>query len=181
MTEEDISIVQEDLARDLYEMATSHREEITRVMEEFDAHDIDTSVKLDGYERKRWQLTAELGAPRALVAQPPQTNDTDNNVNVTDTKHEQEEEPSPFNILQDDDDEQEADDNEDNPKPTSQEYDITVGSTVQGTVPRVCHVLAGRLPGVEWLESDECEKESESKLKSINKSQNVKVQSSNIM
>ena len=68
-------------------------------------------------------------------------------MNVTDTKHEQEEEPSPFNILQDDDDEQEADDNEDNPKPTSQEYDITVGSTVQGTVPRVCQVLAGWLQG----------------------------------
>ena len=71
MNEEAITTIQEDIACDLYDLATNPQAEITRLMEEFDAHDIDTSVKLDGYERKRWQLTAELGAPRALVAQPP--------------------------------------------------------------------------------------------------------------
>ena len=69
MTEEDISTVQEDLAQDLYEQASSHREEITRLMEEFDAHDIDTSVKLDKYERNQQQQIAELGSPS--VPQPP--------------------------------------------------------------------------------------------------------------
>ena len=51
MREEAISTIQDDLARDLYELAASHREEIPRLMEELDAHDIDTSVKLDNYER----------------------------------------------------------------------------------------------------------------------------------
>ena len=47
MSEEAMAVMQEDLAHDLYELETSHREEITRLMEEFDALDIDTSVKLD--------------------------------------------------------------------------------------------------------------------------------------
>ena len=51
--EEAIAKLHEDLTRDLYELFASHREEITRLMEEFDAHDIDTFVKLDGYERSR--------------------------------------------------------------------------------------------------------------------------------
>ena len=50
MSEEAIIVVQDDLAHDLNELAASHREEITRLMQEFEAHDIDTSVKLDAYE-----------------------------------------------------------------------------------------------------------------------------------
>ena len=41
---EAISTVQEDITRDLYDMAASHREEIIRLMHEFDKHEIDTSV-----------------------------------------------------------------------------------------------------------------------------------------
>ena len=52
MTDEAITPVQEDLARDLYELTAIHREEITHLMEEFDAHDIDMLVRLDGYERQ---------------------------------------------------------------------------------------------------------------------------------
>ena len=48
MSEEAIIVVQDDLAHDLKELAA--REEITRLMQEFEAHDIDTSVKLDAYE-----------------------------------------------------------------------------------------------------------------------------------
>ena len=48
MIEEAISTIQEDIAKDLYDMAASHREEITQLMQEFDKHEIDTSVQLDG-------------------------------------------------------------------------------------------------------------------------------------
>ena len=63
MSKEAITAIQEDLARDLYELASNHREEITCLIEEFDAHDIDTSVKLDKYERNWRQQTNELGYP----------------------------------------------------------------------------------------------------------------------
>ena len=36
MSEEAIAAIQADLAHDLYELAASHREEITRLIEEFD-------------------------------------------------------------------------------------------------------------------------------------------------
>ena len=52
MTEEAISMVQEDIAKDLYDMATCHREEVSRLMQEFDKHEIDASVQLDAYEAK---------------------------------------------------------------------------------------------------------------------------------
>ena len=44
MTKEAISTVQEEIARDLYEMAAANREEISQLMQEFDKHEIDTSV-----------------------------------------------------------------------------------------------------------------------------------------
>ena len=71
-------------------------------MEDFDAHDIDTSVKLDNYEHEQWQQTTELGEP---AKSPPQTDNTNGEEyktieNDTDTEHE--EEPSLFDILQDD-------------------------------------------------------------------------------
>ena len=47
MTNEAISIVQEDIAKDLYEMAAYHREEASRIMQEFDKHDVNTVVHLD--------------------------------------------------------------------------------------------------------------------------------------
>ena len=65
MAEEAISTVQGDLARDFYELAAS--EEITRLMHKFDAHDVNTSAKLDNYER--WKQRAQLGP--LTSSQPP--------------------------------------------------------------------------------------------------------------
>ena len=87
----------------MYELAVNHREQITRLMEEFDVHDIDTSVHFDGYERERRQQTTELGAS----TDQPQANHGERqgkDVNVTDTEHGTKVEPSLFNILRDDDD-----------------------------------------------------------------------------
>ena len=93
MSEEAIAAIQADLAHDLYELAASHREEITRLMEEFDAHDIDTSVKLDGYERDRRQQMAEVGAPPASQPPPPNNEDNEgNNVDNNDNDNNDEEE-----------------------------------------------------------------------------------------
>ena len=50
-----ITTVQEELARDLYEIATSHMEEITRLMEDYDDDQIATTIQLDAYERDRRQ------------------------------------------------------------------------------------------------------------------------------
>ena len=44
MSEEVISIVREDIAKDLYEMDACHREEVSRIMQEFDKHDVGTTV-----------------------------------------------------------------------------------------------------------------------------------------
>mgnify|MGYP006970529838 CR=1 FL=1 len=52
--------VLEDLARDLYELATTLREEIVWLMKEYDAQEINTEVCLDGYERERRLQSAEL-------------------------------------------------------------------------------------------------------------------------
>ena len=127
MSQEAITAIHANLAHDLYELAASHREEITRLMEEFDAHEIDTSVKLDGYERDRRQQTAELGPPPASQPQPPDNEDNEGNRgdadaddNDNDNKQEQGVEPSLYNILQDDKDEDD-DNNEDNTDPTEQE------------------------------------------------------------
>ena len=82
-------------------------------MKEVDAHDIDTSVKLDGYERDRRQQMAEVGAPPASQPPPPNNEDNEgNNVdnNDNDNNDEQEQEPEPSL----DDEEEEDDNNEDN-------------------------------------------------------------------
>ena len=57
MTEEAISTVQEDIAKDLYDMAVGHREEDSRIMQEFDKHDVNTTVQLDNLEVERWSQT----------------------------------------------------------------------------------------------------------------------------
>ena len=53
MNDDAITIIQEDLAHDMYNLAASHREEIIRLMEDYDAHEIDTPARLDAYERDR--------------------------------------------------------------------------------------------------------------------------------
>ena len=47
MDEASNNTIHEGLARDLYKLVATHREEITRLMEEYDAHEIDTIVQLD--------------------------------------------------------------------------------------------------------------------------------------
>ena len=49
-----MSIVQEEIARDLYDMAAAHREEISQLVQEFDKHEIDTSTQLHEYEHLSW-------------------------------------------------------------------------------------------------------------------------------
>ena len=121
MSEEAITVVQDDLSHDLNELAASHREEITRLMQEFEAHDIDTSLKLDSYERDRRQQTTALGPPPTSQPQPPHNEGNEENRDEDDAnEQEQGVEPSLYNILQDDKDEDD-DNNEDNTDPTEQE------------------------------------------------------------
>ena len=116
MSEEAMAVMQEDLAHDLYELETSHREEITRLMEEFDALDIDTSVKLDDYERKRRQQTTELGPPPTSEPPPPHHGSHEDNQDEEDDVDNDDEndqgqgvEPSLYDILQDDEEEEDDD------------------------------------------------------------------------
>ena len=44
MTEEAISTIQEDIAKDFSDIKAYHQEEMNRLMQEFDKHDIDTAV-----------------------------------------------------------------------------------------------------------------------------------------
>ena len=62
MTEEAISAVEEDIARDLYDLAVGHREEIIRLMQEFDKHDVNTAVQLDAFEAEKQSQTPGLRA-----------------------------------------------------------------------------------------------------------------------
>ena len=106
MSEEAISAIQEDIAQDLYEMAACHRKEISRIMQEFDKHDVDTSVKLDAFEAERQSQTPGLATPETVEPQPS----TENTHQFTEFDEEDEEseeelqqsEPSLFDILQDD-------------------------------------------------------------------------------
>ena len=105
MSEEAIMVVQDDLAHDLNELAGSHREEITQLMEEFDAHDIDTSLKLDSYERDRRQQTIALGPPPTSQPQPPhnegneENRDEEDDNNDSDNEQRQGAKPSLYDIL----------------------------------------------------------------------------------
>ena len=47
MTDEAISTIQKDIGKDLYEMAVVHREEASRITQEFDKHDVNSAVHLD--------------------------------------------------------------------------------------------------------------------------------------
>ena len=153
--EETISTVEEDIAQDRYELVASHREKNNSAHAKNDAHDIDTSAKLDNYERNRRKQTVELGAPTSSQL-PPELDNADkeeDTANETDTNQGQEEEPSLFDTLQVD---AEDDDNDDDLNPKEQEKDNTVGSTRQGLGPRVCQVLVGQdecRTSVEAMES----------------------------
>ena len=47
MTEEAISTIQEDIAKDLSDITACHQEEVNRLMQEFDKHDIDTTIQFE--------------------------------------------------------------------------------------------------------------------------------------
>ena len=100
MSEEAISTVQEDIAKDLYDMAACHREEVSRIMQEFDKHDVDTVVRLDAFEAERQSQTPGLRAPETVAPQPS-TEDTRQSTESDDDEEEemQQHEPSLFDIL----------------------------------------------------------------------------------
>ena len=61
MDEAAIATVQDELAKDIYELSASHREEITKLMEEYDDQHMATTVQFDAYEEERHQQIGELG------------------------------------------------------------------------------------------------------------------------
>ena len=70
MTDEAIAIVQEDIAKDLYDMATCHREEGSWIMQGFDKHGVNTTVHLDNLVAEQWRQTPVLRAPEAEKPRP---------------------------------------------------------------------------------------------------------------
>ena len=63
MAQKDIDNIQEDIMKDMDEIAAFYREEIQRIMQEFDKHDIGTSVQLDKIEAERTTKTPNLQSP----------------------------------------------------------------------------------------------------------------------
>ena len=109
MSEEAIAIVQEDIAKDICEIAAFYKEEINMIMQEFDKHDVDTSVQLDNLEAERVSKTPTLGATTQPSSSTEQTHsETDNEEDTEDDDDDvefeprHEGEPSLFDILDDD-------------------------------------------------------------------------------
>ena len=99
MTENAISTIQEDIAKDLSDIAACHQEEINRLMQEFDKHDIETTVQFDDYEAERQRQTPGLGAPDIATTSRPSKESEKQREGSDDDK---EPEPSLFDILDDD-------------------------------------------------------------------------------
>ena len=99
MIEEAISTIQEDIAKDLTEIAACHQEEITRIMQEFDKHDIETAVQFEAYEAERQRQTPGLSAPDTATTSRPSTEPENQRAESDD---DEEPEPSIFDILEDD-------------------------------------------------------------------------------
>ena len=107
MIDEAISSLQEDIAKDLYDMAVVHREEASRIMQEFDKHDVNTVVHLDNLAAEQWCQTPWLRAPETDEPRPSaedthnfmeDDNDNGDGENGDEDKDEQHE-PSLFDIL----------------------------------------------------------------------------------
>ena len=117
MAQKDIDTIQEDIIKDMDEIAAFYREEIHRIMQEFDKHDIGTSVQLDKIEAERTSKTPNLQASgRSEPEQPTESQhskpapnddcDTDEDEDEDiDGIHPRPEEPSIFDILNDSDEE----------------------------------------------------------------------------
>ena len=106
-----MTTVHEDIAKNLYDMATYLREEVNRIMQKFDKHDVDTSVQLDNIEAERVSKTPGLRAPDSADPRPSteiaqqendEEEDTEDEDDDDDSATTHEEEPSLFDILQDD-------------------------------------------------------------------------------
>ena len=119
MSDEAMTMVQEDIAKDLHDMVAYFKEEVNRIMQEFDKHDVDTSVELDTVEAERVSKIPGLGAPESEVPRSStkethqQTNDeedTEDEEEDADFEPRHEGEPSLFDILQDDTDDEEDED-----------------------------------------------------------------------
>ena len=113
MAQKDIDTIHEDIIKDMDKIAGFYREEIQRIMQEFDKHDIGTSVQLDKIEAERTSKTPGLQAPE--IIQPEHTTKSehskpapDNDCDIDDDEegmHPRPEEPSIFDILNDLDEE----------------------------------------------------------------------------
>ena len=144
MLDEAISTIQEDIAKDLYEMATCHKEEASRIMPEFDKRDVNTSVHLENLAAEQRSQTLGLGASKTDKPRPSMEgstnsdedtdgedddeeddNEADNDAAENEgNNHDQHHEPSIFDILDDD-----AEDELDDDLPLDQqEWRGTVGS-----------------------------------------------------
>ena len=110
MTDKAIAIVQEDIAKDLYDMATCHREEASRIMQEFDKHDVNVVIHLDNLAAEQWRQTPGLRASETEEPRPStkdtnkfREDDEDEDDNDEDenegNEHEQHHEPSLLDIL----------------------------------------------------------------------------------
>ena len=99
MMEKEISTIQEDIAKDLYDIATCHQEDVNRLMQEFDKHEIDTVVQFEAYEAERQSQTPGLSAPEPTASSQPSTKHTHQNEEFD---NDDEHEPSLFDILHDD-------------------------------------------------------------------------------
>ena len=113
MSDEAISTVQEDIAKDLYEMAAYHKEEASRIMQEFDKHDVKTSIHLHNLAAEQRHQTPGLGAPKTDKTRPSteeEDNDgedednedddeeNDNEADNEGSNHDQQHEPSLFDM-----------------------------------------------------------------------------------
>ena len=60
MDETNVNMIREELANDIYELATKHMEEINKMLDEFEDHQIATAVQLDAYEAERRRQEGDL-------------------------------------------------------------------------------------------------------------------------
>ena len=80
------------------EIAACHQEEVNRLMQEFDKHDIDTAVQFEAYEAERQRQTPGLGAPETTTTSQPLTEPAQP---MEESDDDDEHEPSLFDIFDD--------------------------------------------------------------------------------
>ena len=99
MMEEAISTLQQDIAKDLCDIAVCHQEEVNRLMQEFDKHEIDMVFQLDAYEAKRQSQTPGLSAQELAAPSRPSIEHTHQ---TKESQDDDDHKPSLFDILHDD-------------------------------------------------------------------------------